>query len=366
MTAPLDDPAFWSGKRVLLTGHTGFKGAWLSLALGQMNAQVLGYALQPPTTPSLFELARVWTQMDSVIGDIRDRARLRGVAAEFQPQIVLHLAAQALVRPGYDQPAETFETNVMGTVNVLDTCRAAGCRVALIVTSDKCYRNLSGRAHGEDDPMGGLEPYSASKGCAELVVDAYRHAFFSQADSCRVASARAGNVIGGGDWATDRLVPDCIRALAAGEPIVIRNPDAVRPWQHVLEPLSGYLMLARGLWDDPNLAQGWNFGPREADAVTVGELVNTLTDIWGPHARWTPDTTAQPYESPMLRLDTAKARRMLGYAPRSDLSTALDWTVGWHRDHLAGKDPRETSLAQIDSFARRSTLSDTNALPSSA
>lgn len=306
------NPAFWPGRRVLVTGHTGFKGGWLSLWLQQLGAAVTGYALAPPSRPSLFETARVGESMDSTVGDVRDFDTLQATVAKYRPEIVFHLAAQPLVVPSYQQPVETYATNIMGTVHLLEAVRqVGGVRVVVNVTSDKCYANREWLwGYRENEPMGGEDPYSSSKGCAELVTAAYRASFFPPADYARhglaLASARAGNVIGGGDWAAHRLIPDMIRAFQASRPTSIRCPEAVRPWQHVLEPLSGYLTLAEHLWiEGPALAEGWNFGPREHDARPVRWLVDRLAELWSDDASWEPDGEPHPHEAHYLKLDCA-------------------------------------------------------------
>lgn len=347
--------SFWQGKKVLLTGHTGFKGSWLALWLQQLGAEVVGLALPPPTQPSLFEDARVAEGMVSIEGDIRRLDTLRGVLAERRPEIVLHLAAQALVRVSYAQPVETYETNIMGTAHVLEAVRHAdSVRAVVIVTSDKCYENREwDRGYGEDEPMGGHDPYSSSKGCAELVTAAYRRSFFSDG-RVAVASARAGNVIGGGDWAEDRLVPDIVKAFRAGRPVLLRNPRAIRPWQHVLEPLRGYLMLAERLWTDGRLfAEAWNFGPGSACHQPVQTVVESFCRFWGGAARWEPDPAAHPHESQFLRLDNTKAQSRLGWRPILDLAEALDLTVGWYRAWAPGQDLRDLTLSQINEYAKR-------------
>jgi len=330
------------GRRVFLTGHTGFKGAWLALWLTEMGAEVTGFALAPPTTPSLFELAGVERRLARhVIGDVRDRDALVEAMKTARPDIAIHLAAQPLVRLSYEQPIETFETNVMGSADFFEAVRASDTvRVALNITSDKCYENREWEyAYRENDAMGGFDPYSASKGCAELVTAAYRSSFLGAGSGVRVASARAGNVIGGGDWAVDRIVPDCIRALTAGEPIVVRNPDAVRPWQHVLEPLSGYLLLAQRLWqhDGPAFAEGWNFGPLAAGGVPVRELVAGLVSSWGSGSWGIPERVEQPHEANLLRLDCTKAQARLGWQPQWDVATTVArtarWYAAWHANN---------------------------------
>ena len=350
-------PGFWRGKRVLLTGHTGFKGGWLSLWLQNLGAEVTGYALKPPTNPSLFEVARVAEGMRSIIADVRDLSRLQNAMQEARPEIVFHLAAQPLVWESYRQPVETYATNVMGTVHLLEAVRqVGGVRSVVIVTSDKCYENRERRrGYREEEAMGGYDPYSSSKGCAELVTAAWRRSFFNPVNygqhGVAVASARAGNVIGGGDWAADRLVPDLIRAWQTGAPLQIRQPAAIRPWQHVLEPLHGYLLLAERLWaEGPAYAEGWNFGPSEQDAWPVSRLVDRLARLWGKGADWRLDTTPHPHEAHYLRLDCAKAHERLGWQPRWNLDEALKQTVAWHQAEQAGSDMRVSTLAQIKQF----------------
>jgi CDP-glucose 4,6-dehydratase len=347
--------AGWSGRSVLVTGHTGFKGAWLSLWLAELGARVTGFSLPPPTIPSLFELARVAERIKHVEGDIRDPAQLREAFADAEPELVLHLAAQSLVRRSYRDPVETYETNVIGTVNVLEACRAApSVRGVLVVTSDKCYdNNESGAPYRETDPLGGHDPYSSSKACAELVCHAYSRSFFASPEAPLVASARAGNVIGGGDYAADRLLPDLVRAALAGERLVVRNPKAVRPWQHVLEPLAGYLLLAQRLCAADRAAAGaWNFGPDLDDAKPVDWLLQHALPLFGLPPRW--DVHPQPAmpEAGLLRLDSEKARRGLGWAPRLRVERALEWTVGWHVACREGADPREVTLQQIREYAK--------------
>jgi CDP-glucose 4,6-dehydratase len=352
--------SFWRGKRVLITGHTGFKGSWLSLWLTRMGAQVSGYALAPATQPSLFELARVAGGMDSTIGDVRDLAALAACLARAAPDVVFHLAAQALVRDSYRDPVETFATNVMGTVNVFEAIRrmTAPPRVVINITSDKCYENREWVwGYRENDPMGGHDPYSASKGCAELVTASMRRSFFPPEKLAEhgvaVASVRAGNVIGGGDWAKDRLVPDMIRAFSESRPVIIRYPNATRPWQHVLEPLSGYLCLAERLWqpaDAATFADGWNFGPADDDSRSVGWITAALCKRWGQGATWQTPPDVQPHEAHSLRLDCAKARTLLHWRPRWSLDATLEHIVAWHQAHLAGNDMRTVTLDQIRAY----------------
>lgn len=352
------NPDFWTGKTVLVTGHTGFKGGWLSLWLQEMGSRVVGYALDPPTTPSLFDIARVGDGMSSIIGDIRDLERLRCVITEYKPDILLHLAAQSLVRSSYADPVETYSTNVMGTVHVLEAARLlSGLRVVLNVTSDKCYENKEWhRGYRENEPIGGHDPYSSSKGCAELVTAAFRSSFFSNGNSRAVAlaSARAGNVIGGGDWSEDRLVPDAVRAFVCSRPLRVRYPDAVRPWQHVLEPLAGYLTLCEKLWHEPgHYAEPWNFGPIEDGAKPVSFLVQVLAEQWGENVVWEPDNGTHPQEAHCLRLDVSKACARLGWQPRWSLDQALAKTVAWYKAWQAGQDMRAFTLGQIDAYRRQ-------------
>jgi CDP-glucose 4,6-dehydratase len=347
-----DRAEFWAGKRMLVTGHTGFKGSWLVLWLQHLGAEVIGYSLDPPSTPNLFETAQLGETMVSIHGDVRSPEALLRVMRDHRPEVVLHLAAQSLVRASYDQPTDTYATNVMGTVHVLDAIRqVASVRAAVMVTSDKCYENPESPLWGfrETDPMGGLDPYSNSKGCAELVVSAYQRSFFADASRrVGVGSARAGNVIGGGDWADDRLLPDVVRAFSNEEPVHIRNPQAVRPWQHVLEPLRGYLTLAQALWADPDrFAGGWNFGPDDADAQPVGAIVDRLISLWGDGAEAAVAPGPHPHEASFLRLDCSKARSGLGWTPRVPLAEALRWTVEWYKSVDEGADPRSLTLDQI-------------------
>jgi CDP-glucose 4,6-dehydratase len=345
-------PEFWRGKRVFLTGHTGFKGSWLSLWLQSMGAQVCGFALNPPTTPSLFTEAGVAAGMQSVIGDIRDLASVSDAMSAFKPEIVIHMAAQPLVRLSYAEPVETYATNVMGTVHVLEAVRRAGSvRAVVNVTTDKCYENNEWVwGYRENEPMGGYDPYSNSKGCAELVTSAYRRSFLD-AEGIALASARAGNVIGGGDWAVDRLVPDILRAFERAQPVVIRNPHATRPWQHVLEPLSGYLMLAEKLHaEGAAYAEGWNFGPEDNDAKPVQWIVEHMVKRWGNDATWQLDGDNHPHEARYLKLDCSKAKARLAWYPRWTLPQALENIVTWHQAWIARDDVRALCIQQIQHY----------------
>lgn len=331
------DGAF-QGRRVFVTGHTGFKGGWLTSWLVGLGAEVTGYALAPDTEPSLFAALDLAARVRHVVGDVRDCDRLAAVMDQARPSVVFHLAAQPLVRRGYAEPLETFATNVMGTAHVLEAAR--GCDTVdavVVVTSDKCYDNAeTGRAFREQDALGGRDPYSASKGCAELVTAAYRASFFDAGRPAGVATVRAGNVIGGGDWAPDRIVPDCVRALAAGDPVVVRNPDAVRPWQHVLEPLAGYLSLAARLTGEGSgFAGAWNFGPADEDASRpVRWVVETFLEAWGSGTWATPQPGAEePHEARSLALDSGKARERLAWAPVWDATAAVEHTAAWYRDY---------------------------------
>lgn len=348
------NPEFWQGKRVFLTGHTGFKGGWLSLWLQQLGADVTGYALEAPTTPSLFEVANVAHGMQSIIGDVRDGVALKRAMEAARPEIVIHMAAQPLVRYSYVNPVETYATNVMGVVNLLEAVRATpGVRSVVNVTSDKCYENREWPwGYRENEAMGGYDPYSNSKGCAELVTAGYRSSFFN-ADKyaehgIALGSGRAGNVIGGGDWALDRLIPDMLRAIGAGEPVMIRNPHAIRPWQHVLEPLSGYLTLAEKLYTEgPVHAEGWNFGPHDTDAKPVEWIIERMTQEWGAGASWSLDGKDHPHEATYLKLDCSKARGQLGWHPRWDIGQTIAQIVEWHKACDQGADMRAMTLAQI-------------------
>lgn len=343
---------FWRGKRVFLTGHTGFKGSWLSLWLQSLGAELTGFALAPPTSPSLFDEAHIASGMTSILGDVRDLPALQGALNKAKPEIVIHMAAQSLVRYSYQNPVETYAVNVMGTVNLLEAIRhTTSVKAVVNVTTDKCYENKEWVwGYREDEPMGGFDPYSNSKGCSELVTSAYRQSFFKSA-GIALASARAGNVIGGGDWALDRLIPDIICAFEQSRPVAIRNPHATRPWQHVLEPLGGYLLLTQHLYTQgQTFAEGWNFGPNERDAKPVDWIVQNIATLWGDGAEWQIDTGEHPHEAHYLKLDISKAGNRLGWHPKLSLTEALTMTVQWQRARQSGASVRKTTLDQINSY----------------
>lgn len=343
----------WAGRRVLVTGHTGFKGGWLSLWLHQLGAIVGGLSLPPPTDPNFFEQTRLRDLVDHVDCDIRDQQCVERAIRDFQPQVVFHLAAQPLVRYSYDNPVETYATNVMGTVHVLEACRhQASVEAVICVTTDKCYENREWVwPYRENEPMGGYDPYSSSKGAAELVISAYRRSYPT---GPAIASVRAGNVIGGGDWALDRLIPDIVRSLLKGEAPLIRNPQSVRPWQHVLEALGGYLLIAeRLLSGSREIATAWNFGPADEDTQPVGWIVDEMLANWGSNLDWRISEGPQPHEAVLLRLDISKARAELGWQPRLRLKEALTKVVAWHTEVDAGRDARDVSLEQIADYRSR-------------
>lgn len=350
------DPSFWNGKRVLVTGHTGFKGAWLCLQLELMGARVHGFARAPHTSPNLFEAARVGSGLrSSVLGDVRDLPELSAAVEEADPEVIFHLAAQAIVRDSYADPTDTFSTNVMGTANLLEAVRRhPSARAVVIVTSDKCYENREWLwSYREKSALGGRDPYSASKACAELVTTAFRRSYFESRqgeEQVSVASARAGNVIGGGDWSRDRLVPDTIASLIAGQPVELRFPNAIRPWQHVLDPLTGYLMLAEKLCqpDAASFAEAWNFAPPDEDAKSVGWLVESIQRAWGVEPEWQPQGGPKPHEHIYLKLDASKARARLGWKPRLRIGETAAWVVDWYRAAHQGQDARELCLASIE------------------
>ncbi len=355
------DPGFWRDRRVLLTGHTGFKGAWLALWLQALGARVTGFSLGVPTQPSLYELARVGDGMESIEGDVRDHRAVAAAVAAACPEVVIHMAAQSLVRRSFREPRLTYEVNVIGTVNLLDAVRRDGnVRVVINVTSDKCYQNREWEwAYREHEPMGGHDPYSSSKGCAELLTDAFRRSFFCAEDSTRLASARAGNVIGGGDWAEDRLIPDLMRAALDGQTVMVRSPDSIRPWQHVLNPLSGYLTLAQALWHDAGLAGAWNFGPAEDDARSVRWIVQRMAALWPQQLLWVEDAESHHprlHEAQYLKLDSSRARTHLDWRPRWDLGEGLEATVAWYRALHADEDMSATTAAQIEIYEQAVAL----------
>jgi CDP-glucose 4,6-dehydratase len=349
------DPAFWKGKNIFLTGHTGFKGGWLSLWLVSMGAKVTGYSLAPNTTPNLFDVLAINSLIEkSHVADIRDLLSLQKAMFEAKPDIVIHMAAQPIVRYSYVNPIETYATNVMGTVHVLDSTRNIDSICAtLVVTTDKCYENKEWVwGYRENEPMGGFDPYSNSKGCAELITAAYRQSYFSSAESNnKVASARAGNVIGGGDWSEDRLIPDAIKAFEAKLPLMVRNPLATRPWQHVLEPLSGYLVLAQALYSQgASFASGWNFGPRDEDNRSVKDVIDLFIAQWDGKARWEKEGSEQPHEANLLKLDCSKASSQLGWAPRWNLETAIEKIAEWQKAYQNKETMQKVSLAQINQY----------------
>ena len=349
--------AFWKGKKVLITGHTGFKGSWLSLWLNNMGADIVGVSLEPPTKPSLYEQAQVADGMISLRGDIRDLDKMKSIFSEHQPEIVFHLAAQPLVRYSYSEPVETYATNVMGTLHILEAIRECqSVHAAVMITTDKCYDNKEWEwGYRENEPMGGHDPYSSSKGCAELLIASYRDSYFSAQEysshKTSIATARAGNVIGGGDWAEDRLIPDIIRAFEKNEPVRIRNPNSIRPWQHVLEPLAGYIELAERLYaDGMRWAGAWNFGPREEDAKPVDWIVKEMTKGWGGHATWSIDEGDHPHEANYLKLDCSKAHTKLKWQPRWGLKQALKSIVLWHKEAKSKTSVKNLCQKQINEY----------------
>ncbi len=351
---------FWQNKKVLVTGHTGFKGSWLSLWLQLLGAEVIGFSLNPPTTPNLFALANVEDGMTSIIGDIRDFSLIKNVINEYQPEIVIHMAAQALVRHSYIDPIETYSTNVMGSVHLFEAIRQNDCVKAVVnVTTDKCYENKEWLwGYRENDTLGGHDPYSNSKACSELVTAAYRDSFF-KINNIGLASARAGNVIGGGDWAADRLIPDIINACIKDDDVIIRNPNALRPWQHVLEPLNAYLLLAQRLYESPlDFAEGWNFGPSEADAKPVSWIADTIVKFWNNgKTNLVLNKNPQPHEATNLKLDCSKAKSLLAWQPRWNLEAGLAQTVSWYKAYQASENMRDVTIAQIKNFISNPTKS---------
>jgi CDP-glucose 4,6-dehydratase len=354
------DPRFWKGRRVFVTGHTGFKGSWLSLWLQRLSADVVGYSLPAPTTPSLFEVANVATGMSSLVGDVRDYSRLRESLDKHRPEIIFHMAAQSVVRLSYQDPIDTYSTNVMGTVNLLEAMRHLPGRAAVVnVTSDKCYENKEWIwGYRESDRLGGYDPYSNSKACSELVSQAFSDSYFSSGtdpDPARsIATARAGNVIGGGDWTPDQLVPDVVNALHEGRPVVLRNPQATRPWQFVLDCLGGYMTLAERLFLEGRQYGGpWNFGPRDEDTLTVQELVERLVKKWPGKGSWVQDPGSQPHEAGSLRLDSSKTNQRLGWKPRLVVTEALDWVVEWYERYFQGGGAKALCFEQIERFEQK-------------
>ena len=349
------NPTFWSGKRVFITGHTGFKGGWLCIWLKRLGAEITGYALDPSTDPSLFSVADVANGMKSIIGDVRDREQLTQAMLVANPEIVIHMAAQALVRYSYQHPVETYQVNVMGSVNLLEAVRSCNSvRSVLVITSDKCYENRERDVgYREDEPMGGFDPYSNSKGCAELVVSAYRQSFFSDDHPVAVATARAGNVIGGGDWSKDRLIPDMVRAFSAGQHVAIRNPRSVRPWQHVFEALHGYLLLLECMSEDPvAYSQAWNFGPEDKDAHDVAWIVEHFAKSWGEAEWYVEKDDENLHEAGLLRLDCSKARTKLNWRPVLELEESMRWISDWYRCYRDNGDVKLISAEQLDAFER--------------
>lgn len=347
------DNQFWSGKRVLLTGHTGFKGSWLSLWLQSLGCDLCGFALDPPTDPSMFNLLGLDAGMQSIIGDIRDESFVHRVVKDIRPEIVIHMAAQPLVRDSYSDPAGTFTANVVGTLNVLEALRLAGTtKVFLNVTTDKCYENREWLwGYKEGDHLGGHDPYSSSKACSELITSCYRRSFFTRDSDMAVATARAGNVIGGGDWSKDRLIPDVLKAFRSVQKVVIRNPEATRPWQHVLEPLSGYLSLAQRLFEgDLQARDAWNFGPVDEDIRPVSYLVSRLAQSWPGGGQWEVDSSYKVHEANLLKLDISKARALLGWSPTWNLETTLESIVAWERCYQQSGDLAKETMRQIDKF----------------
>ena len=347
--------SFWQDKNVFLTGHTGFKGSWLAFWLAQIGAKVTGYALDPLTDPNLYNVLDIGKSIIDHREDICDLSSLNFFVKSSEPEIIIHMAAQALVRESYKDPVSTYATNVMGTVNLMEA--AGSCdsvRVILIVTSDKCYENREiDFGYSESDPIGGHDPYSSSKGCAELVTSAFRRSFFEDGAAVAVASARAGNVVGGGDWASDRIIPDAMRAFSDEQILLVRNPGAVRPWQHVLEPLSGYMTLCEKMWNQPfEFSEGWNFGPEDEGVGTVKEVTEKVSDLWGNNASWEESNGDHPHEATLLKLDITKAKERLGWVPKWDLERALEKTVGWYKSYYNGEDMREMSLKQIEKYQR--------------
>lgn len=347
----------FQNKKVFITGHTGFKGSWLCMLLHKLGADLYGFALEPSTNPNLYTEAKIDDLIDSTIGDIRDYQHVYNTLQRIKPEIVIHLAAQPLVRESYRIPRETYEVNVMGTVNLLDAIRqTSSVRVVINVTTDKCYDNKEWHwGYRENEPMGGYDPYSNSKGCSELVTSAFRNSYFNptsyEKHRVSIASARAGNVIGGGDWAADRLIPDFVRSISKGEKVIIRSPHAIRPWQHVLEPLTGYLKLAQNLYlEGPRYGKAWNFGPDDIDAKSVEWITKQLCQLWGENASYAIDLNPQPHEANYLKLDCSNAKAELDWFPRWNLETTLKSIVTWNKAFLKGENIREVSNQQINQY----------------
>jgi len=350
---------FWKGRRVFITGHTGFKGSWLSFWLAELGADVKGFSLVPDVSPNLYDTLSLGNRIESVFGDIRNLDHLKRELAEFKPEVVFHMAAQAIVRTSYDDPIETFETNVIGTVNLLESVKfVKSIKAVISVTSDKCYENREWDwKYRESDPMGGWDPYSASKGCAELVTASFRRSYFQNGNSdsikTGIATARAGNVIGGGDWSKDRLIPDIMRSFSKQEPVVIRNPAAVRPWQYILDLLHGYMVLAEKLYKDPKrYSEAWNFGPSESDERSVEFILNKMIETWGEGASWKLDKGVNPHEASYLKLDSSKSRMNLGWNTKVTLPSALESLTSWYKNYFYGADITEFTKSQIREFEK--------------
>jgi len=348
---------FWKDKTILLTGHTGFKGSWLSLWLQKLGANLIGFSKSIPTEPSLFEIANVKEEMTSVIGNVCNYSKLSDIITDYKPEIVIHMAAQAILRESYKDPIETYATNVMGTVNLLESIRNSNSvRVILNITSDKCYEPKKfPEDYKEDDPMGGYDPYSSSKGCSELVTSSFRNSFFNPKEFVKhkvaLASARAGNVIGGGDWGLDRLIPDIMRGIFDNKPIRIRNPNATRPWQHVLEPLNGYLLLIEKMWTDgPEFSEGWNFGPSETNSKSVKWIVEKISQKWNQKISWIIDDNKNPHEENYLGLDCSKIRSKLGWTSKMNLDKGISLTIDWYKQYEQKNDMKKVTEKQIDDF----------------
>ena len=348
---------FWKNKKVLLTGHTGFKGSWLSIWLKKLDVELVGFSKDIPTKPSLFEIAKVSEGMTSITGNIEDFTAIQKVLKENKPEIVIHMAAQSLVRKSYEEPINTFATNVMGTVNLLQAVKTTGStRVLINITSDKCYENKgTEKAFSENSPMGGYDPYSSSKGCAELVTSSFRDSFFNLKEfdlhRCSLSSVRSGNVIGGGDWAKDRLIPDIMNSISKRIPTQIRNTRSIRPWQFVLEPLFGYLILAQRMWEKgKEFSEPWNFGPDETDCKSVKWILEKISKEWDDGFSWKEDTRDNPHEAEMLKLDCNKAKKRLGWKTKLDVTETIEWTVNWYKEYFKNSDMKEYTENQIDKF----------------